>query len=193
MEREVIFGVKEIEPESWSYKGARVQGSTPVGSWSFWSFHQFLGPIQGFPGGTVVKNLPANSGDAGNLGSIPGLGRSPGGGNGNPLQYSCLENPRDSGAWLATVYRVTKSQIQLSLQLGPIMFPLHQMRKIQVQTLVTSPLHLQSIQLSSDNRHGLFPPWPVPHPHTLTSYLSSTCIISCLLTWCIRYCVSNGK
>ena len=141
----------------------------------------------------MVKNLPANSGDAGNLGSIPGLGRSPGGGNGNPLQYSCLENPRDSGALLATVYRVTQSQIQLSLQLGPIMFPLHQMRKIQVQTLVTSPLHLQSIQLSSDNRHGLFPPWPAPHPHTLTSYLSSTCIISCLLTWCIRYCVSNGK
>ena len=141
----------------------------------------------------MVKNLPANSGDAGNLGSIPGLGRSPGGGNGNLLQYSCLENPRDRGAWLATVYRVTKSQIQLSLQLGPIMFPLHQMRKIQVQTLVTSPLHLQSIQLGSDNRHGLLPPWLVPHPHTLTSYLSSTCIISCLLTWCIRYCVSNRK
>ena len=47
----------------------------------------------GFPGGSVIKNLPANAGDAGDLGSIPGLERSPGVGNGNPLQYSCLEIP----------------------------------------------------------------------------------------------------
>ena len=53
----------------------------------------------GFPGDTVVKNLPANAGDARNLGSIPGVGRSPGEGNGNPLQYSCLENLMDRGAW----------------------------------------------------------------------------------------------
>ena len=58
----------------------------------------------------VVKNLPSNAGDVRDMGSIPGLGRSPGGGNGNPLQYSCLENPMDRGAWRATVYRVTKSQ-----------------------------------------------------------------------------------
>ena len=50
----------------------------------------------GFPGGSVVKNLPANTGDAG---PIPGSGRSSGGGNGNPLQYSCLENSMDSVAW----------------------------------------------------------------------------------------------
>ena len=50
----------------------------------------------GFPGGSVIKNLPANSGV---LGSIPELGRSPGEGNGNPLQYSCLEIPMDGGAW----------------------------------------------------------------------------------------------
>ena len=56
--------------------------------------------------GSVVKNLPAS---AGNLGSIPGLGRSPGGGNGNPLQYSCLENPMDRGAWQAIVHEVTKT------------------------------------------------------------------------------------
>ena len=49
----------------------------------------------------VVKNLPANAGDTGDLGSTPGLRRSPGEGNGNPLQYSCLENPMDRGAWLA--------------------------------------------------------------------------------------------
>ena len=52
-----------------------------------------------FPSGSVVKNLPANAGDAG---SISGLGRSPGGGHGNPLQYSCLKNPMDRGAWQAT-------------------------------------------------------------------------------------------
>ena len=58
----------------------------------------------------VVKNLPANAGDIRDVGSIPGLGRSPGGGRGNPLQYSHLENPMDRGAWQAMVHRVTKSQ-----------------------------------------------------------------------------------
>ena len=59
----------------------------------------------------MVKNLPANAGD---LGSIRGSGRSPGGGNGNPLQCSCLENPRDGGAWWATVHGVAKSWTRLS-------------------------------------------------------------------------------
>ena len=62
----------------------------------------------------MVKNLPANAEDAGNLGLIPCLGRSPGGGNGNSLQYSWLENPMDKGAWPATVHRVEKSWTQLS-------------------------------------------------------------------------------
>ena len=53
------------------------------------------------PGGSVVKNLPANAGHSGDRGSIPGSGRSPGEGNGNPLQYSCLENPMDGGVWRA--------------------------------------------------------------------------------------------
>ena len=53
----------------------------------------------------VVKNLPANAGDTRFTGSIPGSGRSPGGGHGNPLQYSCLENPMDRGAWQVTVHR----------------------------------------------------------------------------------------
>ena len=57
----------------------------------------------GFPGGLLVKNPPAKAGDEG---SIPGSGRSPGGVNGNLLQNSCLENPTDRGAWLATVHRV---------------------------------------------------------------------------------------
>ena len=64
----------------------------------------------GFPGDSVVKNLPANAGDAGEVNSISGLGRYPGGGNDNPLQYSCLENPMDRETWRATVHRVTKSQ-----------------------------------------------------------------------------------
>ena len=54
----------------------------------------------------MVQNLPANTGDARDAGLIPGLGRSPGGGNGNPLQYSCLENTMDRGAWWATVHWV---------------------------------------------------------------------------------------
>ena len=62
----------------------------------------------------VVKNLPANAGDIRHVGSILGLGRSPRGGHGNPLQYSCLKNPMDRGAWRATVHRVTKSRIRLS-------------------------------------------------------------------------------
>ena len=57
-----------------------------------------------------LKDLPANAGDVRDLSSIPGSGRSPGGGHGNPLQYSCLENPMDRGAWRATVHRVAKSQ-----------------------------------------------------------------------------------
>ena len=61
--------------------------------------------------GSVTKNLPANAGD---MGSIPGLGRSPGGGHGNPLQYSCLENPLDRGAWRATVHGVAESRTRLS-------------------------------------------------------------------------------
>ena len=61
----------------------------------------------------MVKNLLANAGDIRNAGLIPGSGRFPGEGNGNPLQYSCLENPMDRGAWRATVHRVAKSQTRL--------------------------------------------------------------------------------
>ena len=66
---------------------------------------------QGFPGGSEVKASACNVGD---LGSIPGLRRSPGEGNGNPLQYSCLANPMDRGAWWATLHRVAKSWTRLS-------------------------------------------------------------------------------
>ena len=62
----------------------------------------------------MVKNLSANTQDGRDMGSIPGLGRSPGGENGNPLPFSCLENPMDRGAWRATVHGVTKSLTGLS-------------------------------------------------------------------------------
>ena len=68
--------------------------------------------ICGFPDGSAVKNPACNAGNA-DVGSIPGSGRSPGGGNGNPFQYSCLENPMDKGAWWATVHGVTKSRPRL--------------------------------------------------------------------------------
>ena len=62
----------------------------------------------------MIKNPPAKAGDERNTGLIPGSGRSPGGGHGNPLQYSCLGNPTDRGAWWATVHEVAKSRTQLS-------------------------------------------------------------------------------
>ena len=67
----------------------------------------------GFPGDSVGKESTCNAGDTEDVGSIPGSGRSPGGGHGNPLQYSYLENSMDRGAWRATVHRVAKSWTQL--------------------------------------------------------------------------------
>ena len=84
-------------------------GLLPLLSWSEQqSFNTICRFDTGFPGGSVVKTMPANVGDTG---SIPGWGRSPEGGNGNPLQCSCLENPMDRGAWRATVHGVAKSQM----------------------------------------------------------------------------------
>ena len=72
------------------------------------------GPIVGFPGGRVVKNPSASALEAGDVGSTPGLGRCPGEGNGNPLQYSCLGNPTDSRARRATVSRFAESRTRQS-------------------------------------------------------------------------------
>ena len=66
--------------------------------------------LKGFPGGTMVKKLLANAGDIKEASSIPGSGRPPREWHDNPLQYSCLENPMDRGAWWATAHKVTKSQ-----------------------------------------------------------------------------------
>ena len=68
----------------------------------------------GFPDGSVGKEPTCYAGDTGDVGSIPGSGRSPGGGNGNPLQSSCLDKPMDRECWWATVHRVAKSQTGLS-------------------------------------------------------------------------------
>ena len=73
---------------------------------------------KGFPYGSVVKHQPANAEDTRDMGSILGFGISPGGGSGNPLQYSCLENPVDRGVWRATVHGIAESDIteQLSMK-----------------------------------------------------------------------------
>ena len=96
---------------------------SPTGLWddSFFSIQSifsllfrlgdFRCSVLGFPGGSDGKASTCNAGD---LGSIPGLGRSPGEGNGNPLQHSCLENPMDGGAWQATIHGAAKSRTQLS-------------------------------------------------------------------------------
>ena len=68
-----------------------------------------------FPGSSMVKNLPAKEGDTGDMSLIPGLGRSLEEGNGNPPQFSCLENSMDREAWWATVHEVTKSRTRLSV------------------------------------------------------------------------------
>ena len=82
-----------------------------VGFILFWFWLSLNINYKGFSGVSVVKNLPANAGD---VGLIPGLGRYPGEGNGDPIQYSCLGNPMDRGACWATVHRVAKSWTQLS-------------------------------------------------------------------------------
>ena len=77
--------------------------------WSRLLSGQSLNTQSGFPGGSTIRNLSANAGNAGDSGLIPGSGRSFGGGNGNPLQYSCLEHSMDRGTWWAILYCVAKS------------------------------------------------------------------------------------
>ena len=100
----------------------------------------------GFPGGSGVKNPPANAGDTG---SIPGLGRSPGGGNVNPLQYSCLGNPKDSRAWRATVHGVAKSRIQLSTHAHTFPSPLPPFPSLFLFSSLPLPASLYVYHLST--------------------------------------------
>ena len=84
----------------WEGQGAMANPHCPRIKSQLWQSSQVV---------LVVKNMAASAGDIREVGLIPGLGRSPGGGHGNPLQYSCLENPMDRGAWWAMVFKVAKS------------------------------------------------------------------------------------
>ena len=113
------------------------------------NIYQVLTILRDFPGSSVVKNPPANVGDVGDLGSIPGSGRSPGGGNGTPLQYTCLENPMDRGAWRTTVHGVTKSQTPLSEYAHPYHIKVGTVPDREIQQEVDSvgqPLEVSELQ-----------------------------------------------
>ena len=157
--------------------------------WFFFCFCFFWGKAvlrNVFPVGSVVMNLPARAEDAGDMGSLLGLGRFPGGGNGNPLQYSCLENPKDTRAWRATVSGVAKSQTQLSMhtcntQKRIFHFQLQSICKSILYSLFWKALGAQDLL---DQRGfwkvGLFP----------GSYLASGFISQCLgLSFIIPACL----
>ena len=113
------FTFKDIQDKLSSrqlYTGAWRAG--PRSGLAIWIVSHYIDGIHVIlQGALVVKKLPANAGDIRDAGSIPGLGRTPGGGHGNPLQYCCLENPMERGAWWTIVHRVTESQTQLRQQL----------------------------------------------------------------------------
>ena len=106
------------------------------------SFNSYLYKGRASQVAIVVKNPPANAGDSREAGSIPGLGRSPGVGNGNPLQYSCLENSTDRGAWWDMVHGLVKSQAWLS----------------------THSTHKTTTYLFHLNQSSAIPPLPSPYP-----------------------------
>ena len=106
------------------------------------------------PGGAVVKNLPANAGDTRDADSIPGLGRSPRGGNDNPLQYSCLEYLMIRGAWQAIVCRVTESA---------------RLSDSELHTLSVC-FDLSKILTHSSHPHKAFPDSSLHHVHPAASY-----------------------
>ena len=119
----------------------------------------------GFPGGSVVKNLSANAGDAG---SIPGSRRSPGGGNSNPLQYPCLENPVGQGAWWAAVHGVAKSRTRLGCRAHR-----HTCRHLLHATQTPGPAPPpQSPSVSLLPAH----PFNVGHLHTILHPSSCICL-----------------
>ena len=91
------------------YETKQQATSKNIGKLNFIKIKDFMHQMTGFPGSSVVKSPPPNVGDAEDAGLIPGSGRSPGGGNGNPPQYSCWDNTVDRGAWRATVHEVADS------------------------------------------------------------------------------------
>ena len=108
---------------------------------------RFIG-VRGFPGGSNGKVSACNAGDTG---SVPGSGRSPGEGKSNPLQYSCLENPMDRGAWWSSVHGVTKSQTQVSDFTFPLQVYIHiKLNRWAVHLKLT--LHCKSTTLQLKNK-----------------------------------------
>ena len=118
--------------------GLEVRGQSPrPDKTAVWSHSQVV---------LVVKSSPASAGYARVMGLIPALGRPPGGGNGNLLQYSCLENPMDRGAWWATVYGVTKSRTRLSTHTSTSLFA---SSPVSSSVLLHSAKALQNLQAAS--------------------------------------------
>ena len=123
----------------------------------------------------VVKNPPANIGDVRDVGSIPGSGRSPGRGHGNPLQYFCLKNPMDRGAWWATVHGIAKSWTRLSThththttqaviaEVAGICWVSHG-RGLSAHSILSSVLCINLLLLQQQCLYGMFPPRPRPPP-----------------------------
>ena len=109
-----------------------------------WFCSRFFLISGGFPRGSVVKNPPANAGDVRDLGLVCGLGRSPGEGNGNLLQYSCLENPMDRSAWSwwATVHRVTNSRTRLKRLSRHACWFLRDLKDRHIHTLTFSTINI---------------------------------------------------
>ena len=122
--------------------------------------------MRAYQGVLVVKNLRANSGDIKDMGSIPESRRSPAIGNGNPLQYSCLDNPVDSGAWPVTVYEVAKGQMRLSTHTAKISYPSYHVKATCVYLIYHCWCWLWSAGWCGVS---LFPTFPLffPPSHTI--------------------------
>ena len=124
----------------------------------------------------MVKNPHANSGQVTDTGSIPGSGRSPGGGNGNPFRYSCLENPTDRGVWRATVHRVEKSQT------GPRQFSSNRQHKELEGCPTQGPALRELHPLLHLWPSLLFPLLPNPFPSCLLHILLVCTTVKVLLS-----------
>ena len=108
----LFLGTQQSLAGTWNQSHCKMSSQSVVGQEDPWRREKLPTPIfLGFSGGSDGKESACNAGD---LGSVPGSGRSTGRGHGNPLQYSCLENPTNRGAWQTTVHGVAKSQIRLS-------------------------------------------------------------------------------
>ena len=132
--------------------------AAPSTSWS-WLYRQHL-PLPSLPWWLSGKESTYNAGSAGDMGSIPGSGRSPGGGHGNPFQYSCLENPTDRGAWRATVLMITKGKSYGHLELDMTEDTQHTHTHLALPKLGLSPCLLMMPILALPFPWVVTPPFP---------------------------------